>query len=153
MSKSNKTMPVPPMLGWFGDMDQCKEQWEEFKTNVDSFWDQMIQMQKTSMEAWKEQWNRVFPNLMEMQEKFADSLPEELPALPGMPAVKPKKVMEKVKEFQEMANKHAMEQAEARIDFVVQSQQQAKEAVKDAVERIEEKVEENLEKAAEDKAE
>ena len=153
MSKSKKTapgfMPLPPMWGWFGDVDEYKEKWDDFKSTVDTFWDQMIEMQKTSMEAWKEQWDKFFPQLMEMQDNFIASLPDELTAMPGMPAIKPKKVMEKVKEFQETANKHAVEQADARIDFVVESQQQVKEAVKYAVESIEEKVEEVKEKVEE----
>ena len=116
---------------------------------MDDFWDQMIEMQKTSMDAWKEQWDKAFPQFMEMQDSFIESLPDELVTPPGMPVIKPKKVMEKVKEFQEMANEHASEQAESRIDFVVQRGQQAKEAAKDVVKSVEE----GLDKATEDKAE
>ena len=153
MDKSRKmvpgALPFPPVWGWWGDMDEYKEQWEDFKSTVDDFWDQMIEMQRRSMEAWKEQWEKAFPQFMEMQDNFIDSLPDELLTPPGMPSVKPKKVMEKVKEFQEMANKHAEEKADAQIDFVVQRRQKIKETVKDAVKSVEE----GLDKAAVNNAE
>ena len=106
-------------------------------------------MQKTAMENWKEQWSKNFPQFMEMQDNWIDSLPDELITPPGAPAIKPKKVMEKVKEFQEMAHAHAEEQANAHIDFVVKAQEQAKEAVKDAVKNVEE----GLDKAVDNSAE
>lgn len=159
MSKSKKMMKdfMPLMAAWesFGDVDACRKQWKDFRSTMDTFWDQMAEMQRTSVETWKDQWNKAFPQMMEMEDNFTASLPEELPTLPGMPAcpVKPKAVMDKVKEFQEMANKHAMEQVDSRLDFMKQTQQQAKTAVIEAVDSIEEKVDEKLDKKAEDSAE
>ena len=146
MSKSKKTMqwpmPLLPMWGWFGDVDEYKEKWEEFKSTVDTFWDQMIEMQKTSMEAWKEQWDKAFPQLMEMQDKITDNLPEELPTPPGAPVnpIKPKEVMSKVREFQEMANQHAVEQADSALDFCKKGQEQVKATVTETVDKNEEQL-------------
>jgi len=147
MSQSKKPMmgfmsPMP-MWGWSVNMDERKEQWEDFKSTMENFWGQMQDMQKTSMDNWKEQWNKTFPQFLEMEDNFIDSLPDELPTLPGMPSspMTPKEFMDKLKEFQEMTNKHAVEQADSVFDFFMQSQQQAKAAVSDAVKNFEEKVE------------
>ena len=133
--------PLPPMPApaWKADSKEQKEQWKEFKSYVETFWDQMEELHRTTMDNWKKQWEKAFPQLMDMEDTFASYLPDEFPALPGMPS--PKEFMGKLKEFQEMANKHAVEQTENFMDFVKQGQQQAKTAVKDAVKSIEEKAE------------
>jgi predicted transcriptional regulator len=132
------------MYGWTeDDKESRKEQWKNFKSTMETFLDQVQEMQKTAMEARKEQWNKTFAQLMEMQDNFAANLPEEFPTLPGMPAspVTPKEVMNKVKDFQETVNKHAIEQADSRIEFIKKGQEQVKEIVTDAVKSVEEKAE------------
>jgi maltose-binding protein MalE len=59
--------------------------------------------------------------------------------------VSPKEVAGKVKEFQEMANKHVAEQADAAIDFVKKGQEQVKAAVTETVDKIEKNIEEKAE--------
>ena len=124
--------------GWSSDKDERKEQWEDFKSNMESFWDQMQEMQRTYMEARKEQWEKVFPAFLEMQDSFAAFLPDELPTLPGMPSfMSPKECMDKLKEFEEMANEHAMEQADSVINYRTQAAEKTKEIVSDAVKNVE----------------
>ena len=126
---------IAPMLGLPTDKDELKEQLKDFKENMEAYYEQMRGIQETVIEARKEAWNKVFPKLMEMQDNFAS-------ALPGMPAssVTPKDVMDKVKAFQEMANKHAMDQADSVIDFYKERQEQVKTAVADTVDSIVEKL-------------
>jgi hypothetical protein len=141
-------MPMPPMPDgaaweWPGkkdfDKDKAKEKWKEFKSNLGTFWGQLQDMQKSSMEASKEQWNTFFGQCMDMQESFAASLSEDVPFLPGMPL---KAFVEKMKDFQEMANEHAIEQADSFFDFAMQGQQQFKAMVTETVANVETKVEE-----------
>ena len=153
--------PIPPMpfrsmpgaSGCAGKTDDNKkEKWDGFKSNVETFWGQMRDMQKSSMEATKEQWNTFFGQCMEMEGSFAESLPEELPAMPGMPAVftpiSPKSLAEKVREFKELFNNYAVEQADSFFDFVMQGQEQIKNMAVEAVGNVEAKVEEKKEAAA-----
>ena len=141
--KTKEFMAYAPLLGLPADKDEAKKQWKAFKKSTETFMDQMQGIQKTLIEARKEAWNKIFPQLIAMEQSFADNLPEEVPTAPGMPAspIKPKEIAEKVIEFQETANKNAMEQADAAIEIVKKGQEQVKEAVKDAVSTIEEKAE------------
>ena len=118
-----------------------------FIAEVETFFDQLQDIQKTYVEAKKEAWNKIFPKIMAMQDKFAETLPEKLPTPPGMPEspVSPKEIAGKVKEFQETANKHAVEQADAVIDFAKQQQEQVKTVVTEAVDNIEKNIEEKAE--------
>lgn len=135
------------MWGWPADKDERKKQWKEFRANMETLFDQLQDIQKTYVEAKKEAWNKVFPKLMGIQDKFAESLPEKMPTPPGMPEspVSPKEVAGKVKEFQKMANKYAVEQADAVIDFAKKGQEQVKSAVTEAVDKIEKNAEETEE--------
>jgi 5,10-methenyltetrahydromethanopterin hydrogenase len=130
------------LWGWSGDKEDRKEQWKDFRANMETFFDQMQEIQKTVIEARKETWNKIFPKLMEMQDKITDNLPEELPTPPGAPVnpIKPKEVMSKVKEFQEMANQHAVEQADSALDFCKKGQEQVKATVTETVDKIEEQL-------------
>ena len=145
--KMKEFMAYAPLLGWYGDKDECKKQWKDFKSGVETFFGQLQGIQETVIEARKEAWNKIFPKLLEMEDKVAEALPEQLPTPPGMPAspVSPKEVISKVKEFQETANKHAMEQADSTIDFVKKGQEQVKAVVTETVNNIEEKIEEKAE--------
>ena len=141
--KMNDFMAYAPLLGLPTDKEEAKKQWKAFKKNAETFMDQLQDIQKTLLEARKEAWSRIFPKLIAMEQTYADNLPEEVPTMPGMPAspVNPKEIAGKVIEFQETANKNAMEQADAAIEIVKKGQEQVKEAVKDAVSAIEEKAE------------
>ena len=132
------------MLGWPEDKDDAKKQWKEFKSAMEGVWGTLQKIQQADLEARKERWNKIFPMLMEMQDKAAAALPEKLPTPPGMPesTVKTQDVVDKVKELQEMANKQMMEQADTVIDLVKQGQEKAKEAVEETVKTVEEKLDE-----------
>ena len=135
------------MWGWPADKDESKKQWKDFRANVETFFEQLQDIQEAYVEAQKEAWNKIFPKIMAMQDKFTETLPEKLPTPPGMPEspVSPKEVADKVKEFQEMANKYAVEQADAVIDFAKKGQEQVKSAVTEAVDKIEKNAEETEE--------
>ena len=140
--KAKNFMDYAALWGWPTDKDECKKQWKDFKSNMETFFEQLQGIQETVIEARKEAWNKIFPKILEMEDKVAEALPEELPTPPGVPAspVSPKEVITKVKEFQEMANKHAVEQADSAIDFVKKGQEQVKTAVAETVDKIEEKL-------------
>ena len=135
------------MWGWPADKDESKKQWKGFRANVETFFEQLQDIQEAYVEAQKEAWNKIFPKIMAMQDKFTEALPEKLPTPPGMPEspVSPKEVAGKVKEFQEMANKLVVEQADSAIDFVKKGQEQVKAAVTETVDKIEKNIKEKAE--------
>ena len=126
----------PLMFDWDWDKKEAKEEWKNFKSSLDDLWDQYQDMEKSAKKAWKEQWERFFSQFMDMQETVADNLPDKKVSLPGLPAspVSPKEFVEKVKEFQETANAHAVKQADNMFDYRVQQQNQMKEMVSSAAE-------------------
>ncbi len=107
---------------------------DEFDGSMLTFWDQIIEMQKSTIESNREQWMQAFDYLMKMEDTFTDSLPETLPALPGLPAppVNPKYLMKELKRFQEMSNDHFTEQADAFAKFYIKSQEQTRDVGKKA---------------------
>lgn len=129
-------LALAPLMGWPQDKDEWKEQLKDFKENMVTYYEQMREIQDTAIEARKEAWNKIFPKLMEMEDNFASSLPEKMP----VGSMTPQEVMDKVKEYQEMANKHAMEQADSMVDFYKQRQEQVKDAVAETVDSIVEKL-------------
>ena len=141
--------PMPDQDFWGGkksDKNILKDQWNDFKANLESYWNQLRDMQDSSTNATKEQWGKFFGQIMEMQEIFAASLPDEIPSLPWLPdffkpTMSPRAYMKKVKEFQEMANAHAVEQTDSFLDFCKKGQEQAKDMVSEAVKKVEDKVE------------
>jgi len=140
---------VPPMPdlsawkwpGWNGCDDDLEEDWDNIKSGSDTIWGQMMDMQRTSMEASKEQWKIFFDHITKMQESFIDSLPDEVPGIPSffMP-VPPKDYLRKRKEVSEMANEHVMEQADSMFDYAIKRQEHAKETVSEGVKNIEDEV-------------
>jgi acyl-coenzyme A synthetase/AMP-(fatty) acid ligase len=127
-------MPFPKFGNWEApeakDVDKDVDKWvDDFDGNMLTFWDQFIDMQKSSIESSKAQWQQFFDKLIEMQDSFADSLPEEVPVMPGFPAfpVKPKYMMEQLKQFEKMSNDHLTEQADSVADFYIKSQEQTRE--------------------------
>jgi len=134
--------PLPMPWGWFGKKNSGKSErknpWEQLKNDLETQWEQMRDVQKVSMDACREQWDKAFPKYMDMQESIAASLPDEAPSLPWLPpfGVSPRAFMERMNEFQKTANKYAREQADAFCNFWLQGQQQAKTMISDAVEGI-----------------
>lgn len=148
--------PVPPVPGFgflglmMNDKDEERNQWEKYESKLDAYWDQVQYMQDTYQEASKEQWNKVFGKMLELEDTFNDGLSDNVPALPGilpffMPAMSPKAFMKKMKEMQEMANAHATEQADNFAELVKQGQKQFRKATSEAVKKVKEQAVENAE--------
>ena len=71
-----------------------------------------------------------------MQDTFAALIPEDTSSLPlflQMLPVPPKELMERLKEFQIMANEHFVEQADSFADFCIKGQQQFYDMVSSAM--------------------
>lgn len=139
--------PVPPMPNFNSWNNDVSEACDDFNSSMMKFWKQTIEAQKSTMEGFKDQWNQFFENNMEMWDTFADSLPDEAPNLPGVPASKtasitPKKIVKRAKKFQEIANKHMVEQADTAVDFAIKGQEEAVDIVSKVVDDIKEKNEE-----------
>ena len=106
MGKNSWVQDLFPMnYTWGWSKKERKDSWNDFKDSMDAIWDQYKDMQKAARKAQKEQWNTFVSQFLEMEQTVADSIPEDAPTLPGMPA--PKEFIEKVKEYQETAHKHA----------------------------------------------
>ena len=149
-------MPVMPMMppmpflqnggwGWSAPKKNPEDtkRKESFRSNMKTFWEQTIDMQRSTVEAARDQWNQFFKYMLDMQETFAESLPEEAPALPGLPAfpLSPKEAMEWVMEFEEMTNSHMVEQADSLADYSIKGQEKVCDMVNAAVENAKEKKE------------
>ena len=144
------SLPVPPMpvmpfmpFGAFGQgTDQGKvgenrqKQKENIKSTVKTAWMQKIDRKKTSADNGKEQWRQFFDYLMEMQETFCAALPDDTSSMPygQMLPMSPKAFMERVKDFQKMANEHFVEQADSFADFWIKGQEQLYDMVSSAME-------------------
>jgi hypothetical protein len=147
----------PSAFDWSAKKTDCKDNWKKFKSDMDKYYDQMKEMQEAAIDNAKKQWGKFFDQVMEMEEIFIESLPDEVPAMPGVPealkpAQSPRAVMKKVKEFQKAANDHAVKQTDSVVDFCKKGQKEIKKAVTEAVKNVEENVE-KAEKKAEPKAE
>ena len=133
-------MPVMPILPVMPVMPFAQNDngasGEDAASNMKKFWEQMIDVQKTSMNTAKDQWTRFFEYMMDMQDTFAESLPDELPTLPGFPqpAVSPKEFMKQLKGFQEMANEYFVKQADTAADFTLKGQEKVCDVVNQAME-------------------
>lgn len=133
----NGKIPVPPMpfmpkaegFEW-PEAEKVekdiKKMMDEFDANMMSFWNQMIGLQKSSIKSSKAQMEQFYADVMKIQDNLTSSLPEEFPALPGVPAplVTPKEAMKQVKKFQEMSKKCVEEQVDSYTDFCIKSQEQ-----------------------------
>ena len=146
-------MPPVPFMPWglsgkkSSKKNDAGDRWDHLKNGVESHLEQMRDVQKVSMDACMEQWDKAFPRYMEMQETIAAILPDEAPLLPGMPS--PRAFMEKVNEFRKTANENARKQADAFRDFCKDGQQKARSMVSDTVESIENNVKGTSDGAAE----
>ncbi len=146
-------VPPLPLMSWGfpgkknSKKGDRKDQWDNLKNGVETQLEQMRDVQKVSMDAYMEQWDKAFPKYMDVQETIAAFLPDEAPLLPGMPS--PRAFMEKMNEFQRTANENARKQADAFRDFCKERQQKVKTMVTDTVESIENRVEKASDASAE----
>ena len=133
-------MPPLPLMPPFGFMPFMQGSDDEGKKKSDSnnwmetYWDQMIDMQRSTLEAIRDQWDSFFDHMMDMEDTFVDSLSDDDMSLPlqffGQSfSVSPKKLAKWMKEFQETANMHFVEQADSFNDLVIKSQEQVKDIV------------------------
>ena len=132
-------MPFSP-FDWDWDYD-C---WD----SIETYWDQMIDMQRDWMSSSRKQWDQFFEHLMDMEDTFISNLPDEVPNVPGMPALRmsPKAFMKRAKEFQETSNAHFTKQADTMNELAIKNQEKAHEMVTEAVDKArEEKKEEEAE--------
>ena len=139
--KNWKPFQFPPFdMDW--DLSSYRNQWNEFKANVDKAWDKYQEMQKEAQKAWKEQWETFFDQCIEVQKAFAENLPDQKIAAPGMPVppLSLKEAAEKAVELQEKANERAVKQNDTIFDFHMKGQKQVKEMVAGAVKNVEEKL-------------
>ena len=161
----NAEAAMPPFPGvtppWDTDEIKAKRKAKakEFATNMKTFMEKTVDMKKASADGVKEQYDQFFAYLMGLQDGIAATLPDELPAILGLPApaISPKDMAAALKEFQEMANDHFVQQMDSRVDFIFQSQQKAvdmipeppaeEEAAEDEAESTEEEAAEDEEKA------
>lgn len=71
LSASSSSMrfmpPMPPMpmpaaapWGWPGRKEEVEDRWDDFMSDVEAFWDQQRDMQRSSMEAAKKWWSAFF---------------------------------------------------------------------------------------------
>jgi hypothetical protein len=120
MSGSVKMPPKPPT--------KTDSKMDGLNNNVMTFWNQLIDLQKSSIDSSREQWDQFTEQLMEMEDTFADSLPEELPLLPVFPfwPLSPKEMLEQWREFEERSKEHMMEQADSIAVYHIRSQEQAR---------------------------
>ena len=135
-------MPLMPFAPWGmagnknsageGD-DKKKEQKENIKSTVKSVWTQKMDRKKASVDNSREQWKQFFDYMMEMQDTFTASIPDDTPYAQMLP-ISPKALVERWKEFQIMANEHFVEQADSFADFCIQGQQQFYDMVSTAME-------------------
>ncbi|MBO7675842.1 MAG: hypothetical protein J6S63_12680 [Atopobiaceae bacterium] len=128
---------------------------KDFDSNMRSFWEKTIDMQKSSIDASRDQYNQFFSYMMDMQDNFAESLPDEAFSFMGLPPfpISPKAFMGYLKDFEEIANAHFVEQANACTDFFIQGQQKACDIAGEVSENVKKQAEETEAKAEEAPAE
>ncbi len=154
MSNFMPKMPVPPMMAFAQKMaekkndENVKARKEDVKSSMMTFWEQMIDMQKSAMEASKEQWNQFFKNTLDIEDTFAAIMPDEAPSLFGFPLISPKAFMQNLKEFQEVSNAHFVEQLDSAVDFRFKGKERVRDMVNTAMEERK-KAKEEAEKAEE----
>ncbi len=138
-------MPFMPGMGWFGKKDNVKEKENSvvenikskagnLKSSIPTYWDKMIEMQKSTMEASRDQYNQFFEHMMDMEDTFASSLSEDAISLLGIAAfaMSPKEFMNWVKQFQEARNAYFVERVDAQFNFFFKKQEQVREMVDSA---------------------
>ena len=120
------------------NLEKSKAKFEGFNAGMKSFWEKSIDMQKSSLDGSKDQYDQFFDYIQDMMDSFAESLPEELPWMPAW--IQPPKAFRKsMKEWEKMVNDHIKEQMDSWTDFFIKSQEKACEQIPDAPESAEEK--------------
>lgn len=112
--KMIKTMlALAPLMGWSKDKSESKKQWKEFKKDMEAYWDQLKDAQKEAIEDQLKELSKKYPQLADLEDSFSDDLPDEMPDMPNMPSSEftLNDLMGKLNEYQEMAEKHAAEEA------------------------------------------
>lgn len=112
------------------DKKKVDEKVDDFESKMMSVWNQLIDMQKSTIDSSKDWSEQLYDHVMKVQDIFTESLPEEFPVPAGfMPLpVSPKEFMDQVKKFQKMSKEHVEEQADSVSDFVIKSQTQMRDA-------------------------
>lgn len=112
--------------------DEASARMDDFKSNMKTYCEKNIDMQKSTADASKDQWSQFFEHIMDMERTFVSSMSDDTAALPWF-SISPKEFMERVLEFQEMSNKHFVEQVDSFVDFFFEGQDQAFDLVKTAM--------------------
>ena len=143
MSSSMPPMPFPYMGngGWpmANPFDSSVKKWmDDFSVNMQTFWNQLGDMQKSSIESSRDMTHQFFDQLIEMQKSFANSLPEEFPVLPGFPKwpISPKSLIEEFNKFLQMSEKLAVAQADSFADFCLKGQEQTREMTNAVTDKV-----------------
>lgn len=132
-----KMPPFPPMVlpipapFFNGDQEEAKAKAKEFKASAKDAWEKSFDMRKSSADGAKEQFDQFFAYILDMQDGFIGTLPEQLPAIPGLPEcpVSPKGIAKAAKEFEIMFNDYMVKQVEACVAFAFDAEQKAVEMV------------------------
>ena len=115
-AKFPRMMPFMTNRDWFKNNSKSRD---EFKDSFKSYWEKTIEMEKSSVEAYRKQWTKSLDSLKDMQEKYIDSLPDD-----SKYPVSPRSFMKEMKKFQEMANKYFEDQMDSAVDFFFKGQEQ-----------------------------
>ena len=154
-SENKKTptfMPMFPgmMPPWNGKGDKGRDtkataETKKLSSDMKSFLNNSIEMQKASADSAKEQFNQLFAYTMGLHDGLATILPGKLPTIPGLPIdpVSPKDLVMYAKEIQELANEHFVKQMDSQVDFFIMAQQKTVEMIPELPD------EDELEEAAE----
>ena len=121
-------MPIMILPMPFMSFPSFTEKNDDSNDNMMTFWDQLIDLQKSSIESSREQWDEFTDKVMEMENTFADSLPEKFPTLPGFAPLtfSPKDVMKQWQAFEEKAKEQFMDQADSFAKMYIKNQEDAR---------------------------
>lgn len=153
--KAPTFMPIFPgmMPPWNGKGDKSLDTKatagaKKLSSDMKSFLNNSIEMQKASADSAKEQFNQLFAYTMGLHDGLATILPGKLPTIPGLPIdpVSPKDLVMYAKEIQELANEHFVKQMDSQVDFFIVAQQKTVEMIPELPD------EEEIEEAAEEEA-
>ena len=150
MSKKKKAgkpmFPMFPMTdapewdwdwNWDGFQDKSNKKSKEFKADMKSYWEKAIEMQTSSIDGSKKQFNQFRDYMNDMMDDFVELLPDEIPWMPSW-AKAPKSFRKTMKEWDEMANEYFSEQYDLWTDFAIKSQKKACDQIPNAPEDAEE---------------
>jgi acyl-coenzyme A synthetase/AMP-(fatty) acid ligase len=110
---------------------------DEFNTGLTTLVNQFIDAQKSSIGSNREQWDQISYQITKMEDTIVDSLPEQLPALPGFAPLpfSPKEMMRQWQKFGEMSRKNFLDQADYIANFSIMSQEQMRDKASDAAKK------------------